>query len=103
MVHSVLSKVFKVVEVKNPTVIMGVQIIRDRPGRQIKLHQSAFTSEILAEHGMDGWLRYFRYSHHTRHVQNTSADTHRADQQAVSRALSTAGWIPAVAHHENQI
>jgi hypothetical protein len=54
VVHSVLSKVFEVVEVKDPTVIMGVQIIRDRPGRQIKLHQSAFISEILAEHGMAG-------------------------------------------------
>lgn len=54
VVHRVLSKVFEVVEVKDPTVIMGVQIIRDRPGRQIKLHQSAFISEILAEHGMAG-------------------------------------------------
>ena len=47
-----LEKKFKITHTKNPSVITGVQIERNRPKRWLKLHQGAYTKSILEKFRM---------------------------------------------------
>jgi hypothetical protein len=51
--RSVLTETFEITEERNPTVVTGVQIERDRPNKWLKLHQAAYIAEILAKFKMD--------------------------------------------------
>jgi hypothetical protein len=46
-----LEKKFELTVIKNPTVITGVQIERNREKKWCKLHQAAYTAELLEKHG----------------------------------------------------
>jgi hypothetical protein len=51
-VRDTLLQEFEIVEKSEPTVIMGIQLRRDRANRTLTLHQADFTQEILLDHGM---------------------------------------------------
>jgi hypothetical protein len=51
-VISTLEKNFTITIQKDPTIYCGVQIIRNRKERWMKLHQEAYTMELLTKHGM---------------------------------------------------
>lgn len=48
---SVLKTKFEITETYNPAVICGVQIVRDRESKWLKLHQAAYIETILHEFG----------------------------------------------------
>ena len=48
---SVLKTKFEITETHNPAVICGVQIVRDRESKWLKLHQAAYIETILHEFG----------------------------------------------------
>jgi hypothetical protein len=47
-----IGKKFKYTKIVNPKVITGVQIERDRNRRWLKLHQTAYTKNLLIDYGM---------------------------------------------------
>ena len=51
---SVLSAVFEIKEIPDPTLITAVQVVRDKSGGWLKLHQAAYVKEILATFDMTG-------------------------------------------------
>lgn len=53
IVRDLLSSVFTIKETRNPTLITGVQVDRNRTDRTLKLHQTAFIQDLLIEHGME--------------------------------------------------
>ena len=48
-----LDKVFELKVVRNPSVITGVQLLRDRQAKWAKLHQEDYTTKLLEEFKMD--------------------------------------------------
>lgn len=51
-VEATLAKKFKITKSVNPSVVTGVQIIRDRPRGWLKLHQGAYVTGLLESYGM---------------------------------------------------
>ena len=51
-VREALTKVFKVTEKHNPSLITAVQVVRDVGQGWLKLHQAAYVDEILEEFDM---------------------------------------------------
>jgi hypothetical protein len=51
-VISTLKKTFKITVQKDPKIFCGVQIVRDRKAKWMKLHQQGYTEDLLAKHGM---------------------------------------------------
>jgi hypothetical protein len=51
---STLEKRFKITSKVNPSVITGVQVVRDREKRTLKLHQAGYTSAMLEKFGLLG-------------------------------------------------
>lgn len=51
-IRTTLKEKFKITEVINPSVITGVQIDRNRAAKWLKLHQTAYTEKVLANHNM---------------------------------------------------
>ena len=51
-IRTALKKKFKITETLNPAVITGVQVERDRKRHWCKLHQGAYTEQVLANHNM---------------------------------------------------
>ena len=51
-IETTLSNVFKITKKCNPTMVTGVQIDRHRPARWLKLHQTAYITDLLKEYGM---------------------------------------------------
>ena len=47
-----LQKTFKITIIHNPTLITAVQVVRDKAGGWLKLHQAAYVKEILATFDM---------------------------------------------------
>ena len=51
-IRDTLTKKFKITEKRNPSVITGVQIVRDRKKGWLKLHQGAYVTNLLADYNM---------------------------------------------------
>ena len=51
-VKNVLKKVFEITVTLNPTLITAVQVVRDKPGGWLKLHQAAYVKDILSTFDM---------------------------------------------------
>ena len=52
MTDDTLTSTFKITRKRNPTVVTGVQIERNRTARWLKLHQEAYVNNLLAEYNM---------------------------------------------------
>ena len=52
LMTTTLESKFEITAKLNPTIITGVQIIRDRKKKFLKLHQGQYIRELLEEHGM---------------------------------------------------
>jgi hypothetical protein len=52
-IEQALSSKFKITVKRNPDVVTGVQIQRDRKARWLKLHQTAYATDLLKNYGMD--------------------------------------------------
>jgi hypothetical protein len=53
-VKNKLNKEFKIKDLGEPKLFLGIEILRDRKNKTITLHQSAFTQRILKRFGMEG-------------------------------------------------
>ena len=51
-IMNTLQKVFEITVVHNPTLITAVQVVRDKAGGWLKLHQAAYVKEILSTFDM---------------------------------------------------
>ena len=51
-IKDALGKTFNFTENRNPDVVTGIQIERDRAARSLKLHQTAYTTELLGKYNM---------------------------------------------------
>lgn len=87
----------------NPSDITGVQIVRDRPNRWLKLHQAAYIDNVLAEFNMTdckpvdtpmdpGTAKVL--------MELDLADDDTRDEKVIKQYVSSAGWFSdlAVSH-----
>ena len=51
-ISATLKNVFSITERRNPSVVTGVEIERNREARWLKLHQGTYIANLLAEYGM---------------------------------------------------
>jgi hypothetical protein len=51
-IKAALTKTFKITEVRNPDVVTGIQIERDREVGWLKLHQTAYITDLLTTYNM---------------------------------------------------